>query len=66
MLEDEEDDFYHCLQQFDKSRIGTLDGKNAEFSTVAELTASPADQSYTEFMKGGYNTSFFDGSFFDT
>lgn len=66
MLTAEEDEFYRCLQVFDKSRIGTLDGKNAEFTTIAELAASPADQSYTEFMKGGYNTSFFDGSFFDT
>ncbi len=66
ILRDEEDEFYGCLQLFDKSQIGTMDGKKAEFTTVAELTGSPADRSYRDFMKNGYRIDFFDGSFFDT
>lgn len=65
MLTDEEDEFYRCLQVFDKSQIGMMDGEKAEFTTVAELAASPADQCYDNFRMNSIPTNFFDGSFFD-
>ncbi len=66
MLYDHEDTYYCCLQLFDKSQIGTLDGKKPEFTTVIELTASPADISYADFKSQGIRNDFFDGSFFET
>ena len=64
MLRDEEDRCYSRLEIFDKSQIGTLDGKLPEFQVSVEMTASPADESFIKFTENGYDTRIYDGSFF--